>query len=89
MSYHRFNNLRETFSGDLSKKLTEGIIYMDFKNLPCNCQEKGANGLCLYEGDCRKSIVVYKTTCLKTGKMHIGNTQQHFKKRMQQHFQDV
>jgi hypothetical protein len=91
MSYHRFNNLRETFQGDLSKKLTDNIVSLDFKNLPCNCQSssKGENGLCIYEGACRKSIVVYKTTCLQTGKVYIGNTQQHLKKRMQQHFQDV
>jgi hypothetical protein len=91
MSYHRFNNLRETFQADLTTKLSEDIVSLDFKNLACNCQKKSKDdkGLCIYGGACRKSIVVYKTTCLTTGKVYIGNTQQHLKKRMQQHFQDV
>ena len=33
--------------------------------------------------------MVYKATCNKSGKIYIGNTQQHLKKRMQQPFQDV
>ena len=30
MSYHRFTNLRETFQGDLSKKLTKGVQSINF-----------------------------------------------------------
>jgi GIY-YIG catalytic domain len=33
--------------------------------------------------------VVYRVECKNSGKFYIGNTQQHFKKRMQQHFNDV
>ncbi len=33
--------------------------------------------------------MVYKIECLRTNKIYIGNTQQHFKTRMQQHFGDV
>ena len=86
MSYHRFPNLRELFQGDLNKKINRGLVSTDFKNLPCNCRNEAA---CPYKGKCRHPIVVYKDTCLTTGKIYIGNTQQHVKKRTQQHVQDV
>jgi len=38
---------------------------------------------------CRNSIAVYKVKCNNTGKVCIGNTQQKFKARMQQHFNAV
>ena len=86
MSYHRFSNLRELFQSDLNTKLNCNIISKDFQNLPCNCRDKQA---CPYGGKCRHSIVVYQTTCLKTNKCYIGNTQQHVKTRTQGHIQDV
>ena len=86
MSYHRFANLRETFQGDLTAKLIHNIGSLDFADLPCNCRNKAA---CQYGGKCRSSIVVYQATCLATGKRYIGNTQQHVKKRIQQHVQDA
>lgn len=58
----------------------------DFQVLPCNCRNKKA---CAYDGKCRTPIVVYKATCLQTGKHYIGNTQQFVKKRIQQHVGDV
>jgi hypothetical protein len=88
MSYHRFTNLREIFQGDLSKKLTLEVVSKDFETLGCNCR-LGATNKCGYNNICRKSIVVYKVECLNTSKVYIGNTQQHFKRRMQQHFNDV
>ena len=86
MSYHRFTNIREHFQGDLNSKLNDGLRSLDFEDLDCNCRNREA---CPYGGFCRRSIVVYKATCLKTGKQYIGNTQQHVKKRIQQHVQDV
>jgi hypothetical protein len=88
MSYHRFTNLREIFQGDLSKKLTLDVISKDFETLDCNCR-LGSNQSCGYGNVCRASIVVYKIECKNTSKVYIGNTQQYFKKRMQQHFNDV
>ena len=88
MSYHRFTNLREIFQGDLSSKLNLDISSLDFKNLECNCRP-GDNNKCGYGNVCRNSIVVYQVKCKNTGKKYIGNTQQHFKNRMQQHFNDV
>ena len=32
---------------------------------------------------------MYQATCKKTGKVYIGSTQQKFKERMEQHFDDV
>ena len=89
MSYHRFTNLREIFQGDLSGKLVEEVTSMDFKTLDCNCRLGGGNKRCGYNNVCRKSIVVYRVRCNITDKVYIGNTQQHFKTRMQQHFSDV
>jgi hypothetical protein len=88
MSYHRFTNLREMFQSDLSKKLTQHVASKDFETLSCNCK-LGPGKDCGYGNVCRKSIVVYKVSCKLTSKSYIGNTQQHFKKRMQQHFNDV
>ena len=59
MSYHRFPNLRESFQGDLNKKLVEGIQSRDFKQLKCNCR-KGTK--CMLDGNCRTKIVLYKIT---------------------------
>jgi len=88
MSCHRFTNLREMFQGDLSRKLTMGVTSLDFETLPCNCRT-GETGVCGYNNICRKSIAVYKITCNNTGKIYIGNAQQKFKARMQQHFGEV
>jgi len=88
VSYHRFTNLREIFQGDLSRKLTAGLTSQDFEPLPCNCRTS-RNGNCGYNNMCRNSIVVYKVQCNNTGKVCIGNTQQKFKTRMQQHFNEV
>jgi GIY-YIG catalytic domain len=88
MSYHRFTNLREIFQSDLSKKLTLDVGSKDFDTLSCNCR-LGSSKSCGYNNVCRKSIIVYKVECINTSKVYIGNTQQHFKRRMQQHFNDV
>ena len=88
MSYHRFTNLREIFQGDLSMKLTMDVESKDFQPLECNCRLGKGKG-CGYNNVCRDSIVVYQVECKNTGKVHMGNAQQHFKNRMQQHFNDV
>ena len=88
MSYHRFTNLRETIQGDLSGKIMDGIESEAFKNLGCNCQGN-KTGKCNYNNICRNKLVVYEVTCLNTGKVYIGQTQQFFKKRMEGHLQDV
>ena len=90
MSYHKFSNLREMFSGDLVSKLMKGIGSLDFNTLPCNCSTYlKTNGICPYNSFCRHSIVVYKATCKKSKKYYIGNTQQKLKTRMTQHYNEV
>ncbi len=88
MSYHRFTNLRELFNGDLTGKLNKHVISQDFSSRPCNCRSKNTTG-CDYANLCRETLVVYRVQCKTTGKSYIGCTQQNFKKRMQQHFNDV
>jgi len=89
MSYHRFTNLREIFQEDLSRKLTVNLTNQDFEpTAPCNCRT-GGNGACGYNNMCRNSIALYEVKCNNTGKVFIGNTQQKFKARMQQHFNEV
>ena len=89
MSYHRFPNLRETIQGDLTVKLNDNIISSDFRDRPCNCCSKlKPNGQCIYKGNCRKSITIYKATC-HDGHYYIGSTQQHLKARMNGHFGEV
>jgi hypothetical protein len=90
ISYHRFSNLRELFQGDLKAKLNEGLILLDYKALPCNSIVNNKRGICAYyNGKCRTPIVVYKATWEKTNMTYVGNTQQHPKKKMQQHHNDV
>jgi GIY-YIG catalytic domain len=89
MSYHRFPNLREYFQRDLQQKILDGVISLDFQSLPCNCQKDHPEDTCKYNNVCRQSLVVYKAECKTTGKVYIGNTQQHLKTRMGQHARDV
>ena len=90
MSYHRFQNLGELLQGDLTCKLREGIYSKDFQDRECNCNEGSkVDGLCAYNGQCRKSCVVYKVTCRICDAVYIGNTQQTLKSRMNAHFNDV
>jgi GIY-YIG catalytic domain len=86
---HRFPNLREYFERDLEEKLLDNITSLDFKTLPCNCRKEDSTTSCKYNGICRHSLIVYKVECKNTGKVYIGNTQQHFKTRMGQHATDV
>ena len=60
----------------------------DFQTLPCNCKP-GKEGGCQYNNLCRRSLVVYKVECKVTGKIYIGSTQRHLKKRMQEHHTQV
>jgi hypothetical protein len=87
MSYHKFQNLQELFQSDLSCKLMRGVGSKDFDDLKCNCNTRTKiNGNCTYGDHCRKSIVVYKATCKKCDMFYVGNTQQKWKARMNQHY---
>ena len=90
MSYHKFSNLRELFQGDLTCKILKGIGSRDFEELECNCNAASKiDGKCIYNSKCRSSVLVYKTTFKDCRDFCIGNTQQHLKKRMNQHFIEV
>jgi GIY-YIG catalytic domain len=89
MSYHRFPNLRELLQRDLQNKIMAEVTSLDFQQLPCNCKKASPTDPCKYNNVCRHNLVVYKVECKSTGKVYIGNTQQHFKTRMGQHSNDV
>ena len=90
MSYHKFLNLREIFQGDLTNKVLDGVQSMDFMDQDCNCNTLlKVEGKCVYKGQCRKSLVIYKVTCKECGECYIGNTQQNLKKRIDQHLGEV
>ena len=90
MSYHRFSNLRDTFQGDLNRKLMDGVLSCDFMDLPCNCNNATKrHGKCVYNGNCRKMCVIYKVTCRKCENFYIGNTQQRMKNHQGQHLDDI
>ena len=90
MSYHKFSNLGEIFQGDLNNKLMMNFTSKDFMDLKCNCTNATTiDGNCVCNGDCRKSIVIYKATCKECGCYYLGNTQQKLKLRMNQHFADT
>jgi hypothetical protein len=81
--------MREMLAGDLSKKLSKGVISFDFKVRDCNCRGGRGPGKCQYGNYCRMPIVIYRITSKPTNKIYIGNRQQHFKMWMKGHFQDV
>ena len=64
MSYHKFPNLGQIFQSDLTTKLMKYMESMDFVDLPCNCNARSKmNGKIWFNGECRKSIVVYNVKC--------------------------
>ena len=69
--------------------MIQDLVSKDFEKLNCNCRVRDENGVCRFGGQCRTPIVVYKALCPVTQCYYIGNTQQHPKKRMQQHHNDV
>ena len=90
MSYHQFPNIRNTFKGNLSKKLLHDIMSKDFEMRECNCQTNSkTNGTCVYKSKFRHACVIFKVTCKTCGVFNTGNTQQFFKNRMRAHFLDV
>ena len=66
MSYHRFPNVRELFSRDLTTKMMKGIINRDVKDEDCNCKKvsKTKDGKCIYDGQCRKQTEATKPVSL-------------------------
>ena len=88
MSYHRFPNFKEILNADLVSKLRRNIISRDFQNEECNCKDRETTG-CDYTDICRDKCLVYGVTCRITNSTYIGSTQQHFKRRMGQHFKSV
>ena len=89
MSYHRFPNLREIFQQDLTTKLNADVISKDFETRECNCPGPKGRKECGYNNICRTSLIVYQAECNITGRVYIGSTHQHLKKRMQQHNTDA
>lgn len=89
--YSRFTNLEEMVQADLMSKIDSGIESIDLMNRPCNCSStnKDDNDVCIYEGDCRKKVVIYGANCLICKSIYIGSTQGTVKDRMGGHAQDV
>ena len=72
------------------RKLRKGISSKDFLDRECNCiSTTKVKDEFVYEGDCRACCIVYKVTCKKCLSVYVGNTQNTFKKRMEQIFQDI
>ena len=64
MSYHKFTNLSEQLSGNLTGKLMKDVVSVDFMDRECNCNKASmVDGKCIFGGNCRKSIVIYKCEC--------------------------
>ena len=91
MSYHRFANLGQKFNSDLTGKVMNGIIDSDLMDMTCNCNKASTleDGKCMYEGQCRRSMVVYELQHATTKKSYVGKTQCHLKTRTKQHVYDV
>ena len=79
ISYHKFSNLCEKFSSDVTTKLMRGIKDLEEMDCSCNCNRMSlkANGTCLYGGKCRKGTIVYKLRDKTTGMAYVGKTQRY------------
>ena len=56
-------------------KIYRNIGSVDFDDLPCNCNRSSkVDRKCMYNGECRKSILVYKAECKDCKMCYIGNT---------------
>ena len=91
MSYSRFTNLGQKLNSDLTGKLMEGFYDENFVDRECNCNAQSLleDGSCMYDGICRKSMVVYDLVCKVTVKSYIGKTQHNFKTRTKEHINVV
>ena len=57
---------------------------------PCNRNSTSTiNGKCIYNTECRKSMVIHEAKCKTCNMLYIGNTQHKLKVRMTQHFKEV
>ena len=90
ISYKKFPNLSKAFMDNLTSKLTKGVGSRDFEDVPCNCTRASkVDRKCMFNGECRKSIVVYKTECQKCKMCYIRNTQKKLKLRTNLHLGEV
>lgn len=91
MANSRYPNFGEKLEGDLSSKVMESFVDANMVDLPCNCNviSLRRDGSCLYNGDCRKRMVVYGLENKNTNQVYYGKTVQLMKTRTQQHFKDV
>ena len=73
--YNKFTNLSQAFVGDITTQLTKYVKSRDFEDLTCNGNRASKiNGFCMFGGEYRKSIVVYKTEYKDCNMIYIGNT---------------
>ena len=64
ISYHKLPNLVQDFIGDLTTNLSSGVRSIDLENASHNCTlASKANGECMFGGQCRKYIMMYKGEC--------------------------
>ena len=90
ISYHRINNLAELLNGDLVTKIGHGIFSKDLMDRKCNCYlPYKVNRKCVYEGKFLYRCINYEVKCSMCDAIYRGNTQQTFKKRMDDHFSDL
>jgi hypothetical protein len=73
------------FQGHLNRVLMKNVESEDYCDRPCNCPGRG----CRYGNVCRKALIVYKVTILRTGKYYIGATSQSLRKRVAGHLQSA
>jgi len=68
------------------RSTVQGLDRICSCNTASKCQ---GNNSCHCQGNCQKSITVHKIACNCCNMVCIGNTQQHCKQRMNQHFQEA
>ena len=64
----------------------EGIEDVNLQNRDCNCDKRSTleDGRCMYDGNCRKKMVIYDLKCLITSKSYIGKMQRSMNKQMKE-----
>ena len=88
--YYRLIHLAVMFDGDLTVKIGWGVHSHDLMEIERNCLGPyKVNSKFLYEGTIYRNCLIYKVNFTLCGTIHIVNTQQMFKKIMNNHFSNV
>ena len=82
--------MREILHNNLMSKIHESTLSHNVKHRKCNySQNLMVDRACIFQGKCRTKCVIYKATCIPTGKVYIRKTAIFLKQRFSSHYNDA